>query len=57
MIEAVEVHETRIMKPVDVKLMHPFVVGIWMGMGFIVAPFVLVFGFMILIAIGAVFTS
>ena len=43
MIEAVEVHETQITKSVPVELINPFEVGIWMGIGFVVAPFILLF--------------
>jgi len=54
MIEAVEVHEMQITKPVPVKLTHPFEVGIWLGMGFIVAPVVLI---LILMIVGTVFSG
>ena len=41
MIEAVEVHETRITKTIPVELKHPVSTGVWLGIGFLLAPVML----------------
>ncbi len=51
MIEAIEVHETCITKPVFVELKHPFQVGVWLGIGFIFAPVILVVVFSIILGL------
>ncbi len=50
MIEATEIHETHIKKPVFVELKHPFQVGVWLGIGLIFAPVVLFIGISIISA-------
>jgi len=51
MIEAIEIHETKITKTVSVKLENPLIVGIWLGIGFIAAPILIGIAVFIVITI------
>lgn len=42
MIEAIEVHETRVTETVKIKLERPICTGVALGIGFILAPLVLI---------------
>lgn len=55
MIEAVEIHETRITKPVVVKLETPVFTGIWFGIGLMLAPAVLTIIIILIIAVLGLF--
>ena len=41
MIEAIEVHETQITKPIPVRLKKPLITGVYLGIGFLLAPTIL----------------
>ena len=53
MIEAIEVHETRIKEPIPVQLRRPIYTGVCLGIGLILAPGILIlvlilFGFILI---------
>lgn len=51
MIEAIETHETQVIKPIKIKLLHPIHDGVLFGIGLIMAPILLMMLFLFIAAL------